>query len=583
MSSTPIAQRPRPIGTRQSKLLGPNGKPLSYFLYPSPRQNLRSYKPRNWLSADTRSNVTEYDRIELVNYSRQLFAQIDVLNTAVAQKNNWAFGDAWDPHYSGTNAAWGEEATEWLVNQWMPNANVRGPQYSFKRSLLLSGQSWDVDGDDAMVLTETASGFPQLAFYPATKIGNGRDLGGASSASPTSNPTLVSGGEFDGAKIFDGVIYDRNARAIGLRIIGEDGTHTDISAYNADLAYEPVWSDQGRGIPRIAVGLLQWMSLQDIQEFLIRGLKRAASIGLINKTEEGEAAIGNEVIAGEEIPDHGTQTKFGDSSTTAGSDREVAYEEIEGGEMYYLSSTGNESIEALDFKSPHPNVEAFIERITRGSLSSVGWFYELIDFQATGRAPSRLLCDLANQSIWSRQRTGYRRWKRAIGYAIAKGMKSGYLTRNNDGIDPYLWEPGLPKPLQVDAGNDAMADREALKLGIVNKAILAQKSHGLHYRCLDRQRDMELRESIQRAVQLNKDFPQLSFDRALELGEQRSPNPIAAQQDQQSDSEGRAPRAPAKSEFSVNINGEGISANKTLRKTKFVRNELGEITGAETE
>ncbi len=540
MSSTTIAQRPRPIGTRTSKLLGPNGKPLSYFLYPSPRTNLRSYKPRNWLAADTRSNVTEYDRLELVNYSRQLFAQIDVLNTAVSQKNNWAFGDAWDPHYGGTNAKWGAEATDWLTNQWMPNANVRGPQYSFKRSLLLSGQSWDVDGDDAMVLTETASGFPQLAFYPATKIGNGKDNEPARrrDGEPAN---LVSGGEFDGAKIFDGVIYDRNARAIGLRIIGEDGTHTDISAYNADLAYEPAWSDQGRGIPRIAVGLLQWMSLQDIQEFLIRGLKRAASIGLINKTEEGEAAIGNEVISGEEIGESGA-TKFGESGVNAGSDREIAYEEIEGGEMYYLSSTGNESIEALDYKSPHANVEAFIERITRGSLSSVGWFYELIDFQATGRAPSRLLCDMANQSIWNRQLTGYRRWKRAIGYAIAKAMKSGYLTRNNDGIDPYLWEPGLPKPLQVDAGNDAMADREALKMGIVNKAILAQKNHGLHYRDLDRQRDTELRESIQRAVAINKDFPQLSFDRALELGEQRSPNPIAAQQQQ--DSEGRAPRGP---------------------------------------
>ena len=85
-------------------------------------------------------------------------------------KNNWAFGDAWDAHYAGNNPAWGAVVEDWINNVWMPNANVRGPQYSFKRSMLLSGMAWDVDGDDAMVLTESANGFPQLAFYPSTKI-----------------------------------------------------------------------------------------------------------------------------------------------------------------------------------------------------------------------------------------------------------------------------------------------------------------------------------------------------------------------------------------------------------------------------
>jgi hypothetical protein len=69
-----------PSGIRKSGILGPNGKPVSYFLYPSPRHNLRQYKPRFFLSADTKVNVSEYDRWELVNYSRQLRAQIDVLS-----------------------------------------------------------------------------------------------------------------------------------------------------------------------------------------------------------------------------------------------------------------------------------------------------------------------------------------------------------------------------------------------------------------------------------------------------------------------------------------------------------------------
>lgn len=85
----------------------------------------------------------------------------------------------------------------------------------------------------------------------------------------------------------------------------------------------------------------------------------------------------------------------------------------------------------------------------------------------------------------------------------------------------------MPKPISVDAGNEATADREALKLGLTNKSIVSQKMHGLHYRRVDEQRAIELRETIGRAVELNKEFPQISVDRALELLEQRSPNPMA--------------------------------------------------------
>src|SRR2546421_301439 len=122
---------------RKSLLLDAHGRPMSSFLYPTPRFNLRQYKPRFWLSADTKSNVGSYDRWELVNYSRQLFAQIGNLSTAIKEKNSWAFADAWDPHYGGRNIKWGEEAADFLKNQFYPMACVRGPIYDFKRCLRL--------------------------------------------------------------------------------------------------------------------------------------------------------------------------------------------------------------------------------------------------------------------------------------------------------------------------------------------------------------------------------------------------------------------------------------------------------------
>ncbi len=494
---------------RQSKVLNQFGKPAATWLYPSPRWNQRQYKPRYWLSADSKNNISEYDRWELVNYSRQLFAQVGTLNTAVRQKNSWAFGDAWDAHYVGTNPKWGEEAEDWLKYQFYPNCNVRGPLYGFKKTMFMSGMSWDYDGDDAMILTESATGFPQFAIIPATRIG-----GASGGLRGMKSDSVVSGGPYDGAKLFDGVIYDRNNRMVAIRVAGEDGEPQDISSYSADLCYEPDWSDQGRGVPRISTCLLRWMDRQDIDDFLRSGMKRAASVGIIVKNEEGEAGLGNEVITGEDNP-----------NAAAGTDNKLHYEELQGGEAYYLRANQGEEISALNYQNPHPNSEAFIERMERECLGSLGWFYELLNLHQTGRAPSRLVCDLANQTVWDRQSTGYRRGKRAIGYAIAKAMKKGLLSKNNDGMDPYLWEFGLPKQLTVDQGNEEQADRENLKMGTTSKAIIAQKK-GYHRKEISKQRLEELRELITDATAINAEFPSVPFDKAMELLEQRSPNPI---------------------------------------------------------
>src|ERR1051326_691381 len=288
-----------PSGVRKSAILDRTGQPVSYFLYPSPRWDLKSFKRRYWLSADMKTNVSSYDRWELVNYSRQLRAQINELDTAIEQKNSWCFGDAWDAHYTGRNAKWGEEAEEFLRLQFYPNCNLRGPLYHFKKSLELSGQAWDVDGDDAMLLTEDENHFPKLAFYPATRFGSSGSWPGGPGIGGDAN--VVKGGRFDGAKIFDGIIFDRHQAPIGIRIMNlESGQYEDIPSFNCDLAYEPKWSDQGRGIPRIAVSLLRWMSLQDIDDFIQKGMKRAAAVGLTFKREGGEAGLGNEIITSEE-------------------------------------------------------------------------------------------------------------------------------------------------------------------------------------------------------------------------------------------------------------------------------------------
>lgn len=563
---------------RTTRVLGPNGKPFSIgHLYPTPRNNPKAYKPRQWLSKDTKQNVCEYDRMELVDLSRQLVSQIDILATAIEQKNNWAFGDAWDAHYVGqekqsvTGAySFIGEAREFLEFQFYPYCNVRGPQFDLRESLKLMGKAWDRDGDDLMILTESEAHFPQLAFYPATRIGSWGDNG----KRIQSRRTEVTDGAYDGATIFDGIILNRNNRPIAVRLLNDDGTHTDVSLYSADLGFEPQWCDQVRGIPRVATSLLRWLNLQDIDGFLQDGVKRASTMSFKTKRAEGEAGVGNQVLQIEDSP-----AALLDPNNIVGggaSERKLHFEEIAGGgSLIYLDSTQNEDIEAIDYSNPHPNVEAFIQRIQRGSLASVGWFYELLNLNEGGRAPSRMLCDLANQTITDRQATGRRRWKRIISYALAKASKHGFIRRPRDQRDFGLWEPGYPKHLSVDAGNDVKAGIEMCKFGLSTASIEAAK-FGYHIDHIREQQEAELRGAIEMAKRLEPLVAGkgMAFQDILQLVRQNNPNPVSQPQQQQAG--GGQSGGDKSSAVSINL-------SHGKRVTKIVRDERGAIVKTETE
>jgi hypothetical protein len=481
--------------TRQSRILDHRGKPFSFGqLYQTPRSNPKGFRPRPWLSNDTKQNVCEYDRKELVNLSRLAISQIEVLAAAIEQKNNWSFGDAWDAHYTGEDKAWAQEASEFLANQFYPFCNVRGPEYDLRTSLMLYGKALDRDGDDLMILGETENHFPQIAFFPATRVESG-------SNHANRRGMEVKGGPFDGATIFDGVILNRQNRRIGARLLNDDGTHRDISAFNCDLGFEPAWVDQIRGFPKLSPILRPMANLQDIDGFIQDGIKRSSQYAAVVKNAEGEAPVGNEVITGEDSPTASDPTS--DIVGGGHSDRKVHYEEMPGGGgvFLYMDAGAGESVEPFKYENPHPNVEAHIERIQRGCLAAIGWAYELLNLNEGGRAPSRLLCDLANQTITDRQATGRRRWKRIISYGLAKGAKHGFLRKPRDPRDYNRWEPGYPKHLSVDAGNDVKAGIEMCKFGLSTASIEAAK-FGYHISTIRKQQEEELNDAASIADRL---------------------------------------------------------------------------------
>jgi len=500
----PATRKPTsaPVAPRPEKALG-----FGLFATPHSTGDSDHYRPRPTIRPDLRAEFNGWNWRELLSYSRQLFAQVGILSAGVLQKNLYAIGEAWKPQFYGgeTDAerAWGERVEEWLVEQWYPTCDVRGPGFDFTTNLYLDGIALDVDGDSLMAFTQSETGWPQLAFYSADRVASGM------------TGSEVKGGPFDGARMVNGCILNRAGRVIGFNLTGDAANNepdTQLSAFNAQMLFEPEWRANSRGLPRIAKTLLDWFDVQDINTFLKRGVKLDASQGILHYNEEGAADTASDLVS--EKPSGSTET-------------DIRIEKREGGDILYLRANRGEKVESFMGQRPHPNVESFISRLERSGLLAVGWFRELIDPSQIGGASVRLIQDEARHSIRARQKSIRLRAKRAVTYAVAVAMKNKLIPRNDGAW--WKWEFELPSEITVDAGYDRAADVEDLKLGLTTESAVNAK-RGRWWEDTRAQRLREVRRTVTDAQALAAEF-NIPLQSALDLLAQRSPNPTPIPQE----------------------------------------------------
>ena len=506
-----LAPNGNPARRELAAHFAPQPKAVGSSLYATPNSTGTSdhYRPRQaYLAGSLDRQLNGYQWRELLSYSRQLFAQVGSLGAAIAQRATYAVGGGWAAQYYGANQAWGEQVEEWLAERFYPMADARGNGFDFATNLFLDSISLDVDGDAAMILTASESGFPQVQFIPADRI--------------SGEATSIPDGPFKGAKLVNGCILSPAGRVIGYRVqSGDNGREfMDVSTYNCQLLFEPEWQSQMRGIPKIARCLLTWFSLQDVNEYLMRGVKLDASQGITHYTETGTADT--------------AATAISDNDDVGATDTDLRIERREGGEILYLKAGTGEKVESFASDRPHPNTEAFVARMERAGLLSIGWFFEMTDPSKIGGASVRLIQDQARASIRQRQETIRKRASRAIRYAVALGMKNKLIPRNDLMVgsvpDWAKFDFELPAQLTVDAGYDRQADVEDLKLGLTTKARIGAKS-GTWWQDTDGQRDREFDALLTRA-KTHADKFNLPLDYVLDRLEQRNPNPATIAQNQ---------------------------------------------------
>jgi hypothetical protein len=341
--------------------------------------------------------------------------------------------------------------------------------------------------------------FPQVQVVPAHRIGS------------RSGEDVVTDGKYKGLTIIDGVIINKTGRPIAYRILGDTKDDDyDLSAQSSQLLFEPEWCDQYRGISRVARPLADFMDQQDIDDFLKQGVKLASQLGIIHHTETGQPATDSNIV--------GLEETIGGSVSEAPPRPPV--EVLDDVGIIYAKAGAGEKIESLKDERPSQNTQAFVERIQRRALFSIGWPIELLDPSKVGGASVRLIQDLARKTIAARQVTLEKRAKLIVCYAISKAMGLGLIS-NND-VDPFNWSFTKGSVVCVDNGNESSADREGYKLGTTTLSEIASKK-GLDWMDIRKQAKRETCGLLDDAAELSIKY-KISMDAAIALLSQKNTN-----------------------------------------------------------
>jgi hypothetical protein len=425
------------------------GVPVTYssrFAHGADRSRMRG--PQYQVNdTDIEKLIPSNDRKTLVSMSKRLAANMGVPKAIVAQKAQYSVGGAWIPSYSGTDAANGNAAEEWLKNVWLPNCDVRGGIHDWHQ--YLNDASRDIDfGDHFTLKTMTEDGtFPLLQNIPSHRVHSGPDN------------EIVSAGKYKGARICDGIIYNKQMRAIAYRVLGPGGSkdYQDIPAASIVHVYDADFSDQGRGFPTFTHAVedlkhcLQSTEYERIRQLII------SSIGLVEYNEHG----------GPDLDDPGIAL-----GTSAEGTSGVTFQSYQGGMTRYMRANSGEKLEVIKHDNPGDVWESFQDRLNRASVVGSGWSYGMVWKSAGQGTAERADILRARRAIVERQRLLGFLARQVTAYAVGFAQNKGKITRANGSpvflSNPTRWSFSKPPRLTVDDGREDKALVEGWRAGTRN-------------------------------------------------------------------------------------------------------------------
>lgn len=427
--------------------------------------------------------VSNYGRKTLMSLGRWMFWNIPEIKGAILEQANLATS-TFIPQYTGRNKSWGIKAEAWL-REWHKIMDVGGWPFDYESYVKFLVVKPLVDGDMATLLTETETGYPQIQTIPAHRIDSSIMTG-----------QTVTGGEYDGYRIIDGVIVDDLNRAVALRvklsdgINGEPATYQDIPASDIFLSFDPEDIDQKRGFSALASSAFNLQDRDESRRFELLAQKAFSSKTIIETNESGEADSAAAIMQG---------ALYNSDGTKAGLDKEL----IDGGTITYLKAKSGSALDAFAWDRPSANSQEFQERTLRDAFKGSEWDVLFsIDPKGTGGAAMRIIVEKVNAVLAKRRRLVEKACRRVDGYAVSKAIKLGILEPD---VDWWKWEYQGPGEISADRKYDSEIDIEEIAQGLATaKKAIARR--GEFYEDVRAQLLQEATDRLDDAKQLASKF-----------------------------------------------------------------------------
>lgn len=424
----------------------PSKKALGLYgnIYSFP--NYGKFRPRFYTLGDSSQGVDTLSRELVVRWSREMYSQLPFVPAAINALAEYTVGDAYQPEYHGKNTEWWKIAKDWLMESFYSNCCVRGSDYDFQTCLNLESKLIDVDGD-YLVVYGVENGFPKFQIIQNNRI-----------KSNNLDNQLVTEGAYAGCILSDGVYYTMQGKPVAYNIVNAQNMVNNMtsntpdaiySTRNSRLIYDTKYIDKSRGIPSIGAAILQALSIQELDQYLMEKIKIESSIALIEKTPSGEAPLElqNQL---ESLYQQGTE--YGSFTVPPNTH---AVDIVQGSQIRYIHAEGGE-LQTLSSNSPANETADYMLRLESQILSTLGVPHQLI--YSTDKVGGRItsgIGEIFRSSIRRRQKILDKRAKFCVAWALNVAMKNGLIPDNMDeNIYKYI-EFSKPKDFSLDAKYDA--------------------------------------------------------------------------------------------------------------------------------
>jgi hypothetical protein len=457
------------------------------------------------LDKDTHRTITPHGHKTLMTIGRWLYWNVSAVRGYINEMADLAV-ESCVQQFEGEDQSWGEPVEQWM-REHDKVCDVRGWPFNmatWRKNLV----RWSlVDGGIFTIQTENEDGYPMIQTIPQHRVGSKPGL------------VFVQGGAYDGARIINGRIVNEYGRVIAYRVMGEDGEYgadfRDISARDMFESYIPSSADQCFGISELGASCFDWQDVKSARDFELISQKLAASIGLIETNETGEADKAKKIMQ--------EGTRF--STSSAGTPTPLATtatETFDGVSVRYHRAGSGSKLEAFKADRPTANQQAFQSEVIREAMYGMGWSVDY-SYNPTkiGGAPLRVVVDRLNRKLGVlREYLVKPAQVRIDGWRVAKVMDNPERTDKKLVLFPFnkdwwRWSYQWPAVLTADAKYNSDVDMQERRSGMKTLAKAAGERNE-YWRDLRDQTQKETDDLLTRAHQLSTKH-KISIETALTL------------------------------------------------------------------